>query len=101
MPALPLVYLETSFVSYLTARPSRDASILAKQLSSSVWWSTCSSKYQLRSSRLVVREASEGAPTSVQERLSVLAGVNIVADQPASWASRQPVCEGESLTQES
>src|SRR5437899_1342696 len=78
MPALPMVYLETSFISYLTARPSSDPNILAKQLSSSVWWKTCGSKYQLRSSRLVVREASMGDLEAVQERLSLLTAVTLL-----------------------
>ena len=34
----PRVYVETSVVSYLTARPSRDVVIAARQVTTREWW---------------------------------------------------------------
>jgi len=36
-----LVYVETTIVSYLTARPSRDLIIAAHQQIMHEWWETC------------------------------------------------------------
>src|SRR5258708_2474552 len=66
------VYIETTFVSYLTARPSRDVVIAGHQLSTKEWWDNCRQDYQLCTSELVFREAGAGDPQAAQERLDVL-----------------------------
>jgi hypothetical protein len=66
------VYIETTFVSYLTARASRDVVIAGHQQSTKEWWEDCRGDYQLCASELVFREAGAGDPQAAQERLDVL-----------------------------
>ena len=56
------VYIETTFISYLTARPSRDVVIAGHQQSTKEWWETCREDYQLCASELVFHEAGAGDP---------------------------------------
>jgi predicted nucleic acid-binding protein len=69
---LERVYIETTFVSYLTARPSRDVVIAGHQQITHEWWNTRRAYYELCVSQLVVGEAAAGDPTAAQERLDVL-----------------------------
>ena len=66
------VYIETTFVSYLTARASRDVVIAGHQQSTKEWWDDCRGDYQLCASELVFREPGAGDPQAAQERLDVL-----------------------------
>ena len=66
------VYIETTFVSYLTARASRDVVIAGHQQSTREWWADCRRDYQLCVSELVFQEAGAGDPQAVQERLDIL-----------------------------
>jgi hypothetical protein len=71
-PALPRVYIETSFVSYLTSRPSRDLLVAAHQQVTQDWWAMDRANFELYTSDLVVQEAGQGDPTAAAERLDVL-----------------------------
>lgn len=66
------VYLETTVVSYLTARPSRDVVIAGHQQVTREWWDTCRQSYELCVSQLVLDEAGTGDSRASQERLSLL-----------------------------
>jgi hypothetical protein len=66
------VYLETTFVSYLTARPNRDVVIAGHQQVTHEWWDTRRESYELCVSQLVLGEAEAGDPQAAQERLAVL-----------------------------
>jgi PIN domain len=68
----PRVYVETSFVSYLTARPSRDLVIAAHQQITHEWWDVRRAGYELCVSQLVLDEAAAGDAQAAQERLLVL-----------------------------
>ncbi|MDD5035235.1 MAG: type II toxin-antitoxin system VapC family toxin [Methylococcaceae bacterium] len=69
------VYLETSFVSYLTARPSRTIVGAAHQQITRDWWSNKRSAFELRISELVVRECAAGNPDAAQRRLAAIDGI--------------------------
>jgi hypothetical protein len=71
----PTVYIETSIVSYLTARPSRDLRAAAWQQITAQWWATGRPKYEVFTSELVVAEASAGNPEAAASRLGVLSGI--------------------------
>lgn len=66
------VYIETTFVSYLTARPSRDVVVAGHQQTTHEWWDTQRHGYELCASQLVLQEAAAGEPQAAQERLEVL-----------------------------
>jgi len=65
-------YIETTVVSYLTARPSRDVVIAGHQQVTHEWWDTCRANYELCVSQLVLDEAGAGDAQAAQERLLVL-----------------------------
>jgi hypothetical protein len=66
------VYVETTIVSYLTARPSRDVVIAGHQQVTHEWWNTQSAAYELCVSQLVLDEAGNGDPMAAKERMAVL-----------------------------
>lgn len=74
----PTVYVETSVISYLTARPSRDVITAGRQLITVRFWDR-RDEFDLTSSELVVREASRGNPATAAKRLSMLEGMEIVS----------------------
>ncbi len=76
------VYVETSFVSYLTARPSRDVVIAGHQQTTHEWWDKHQHHYELCTSQLVQKEASEGDPLAAKERLDILQGMTFVEITP-------------------
>ena len=55
----PVVYIETSVISYLTSRPSRDLVIAGRQAISQDWWQHERQRFELRISALVEEEAVE------------------------------------------
>ncbi|SRR5712692_1679039 len=72
------VYIETTVVSYLTARPNRDVVIAGHQQTTHDWWRMCRDRFDLVASQLVVREARAGDPDAAQERLDVLATMSLL-----------------------
>jgi len=66
------VYIETTVVSYLTARPSRDLIIAAHQQITRDWWDLRRGDFELCASQLVLQEAGAGDPDAAQERLAVV-----------------------------
>jgi len=67
------VYIETTVVSYLTAKPSRDIMIAGHQEATRELWTNLSSKYESYVSALVFEEAGKGDPSQAQMRLSAIA----------------------------
>jgi len=56
------VYLETTIVSYLTARPSRDLILAAHQEVTRQWWEQRRADFEIYVSQLVLDEAGRGDP---------------------------------------
>ncbi len=70
------VYLETTFISYLVARPSRDLLVAAHQQATEEWWATRRGEFECCVSQVVIDEASAGDPTEVQKRLAIISGLS-------------------------
>jgi predicted nucleic acid-binding protein len=68
----PKVYLETTIISYLTARPSRDIIIAAHQELTNEWWENRMRRFDLYVSQLVIQEAKSGDKEAARKRLGIL-----------------------------
>ena len=76
------VYIETTIVSYLTARPSRNLVQRAHQQLTRRWWRTRRSQFDLYVSPPVVQGAAGGDPRRAQKRLAVLKAVPVLDATP-------------------
>ncbi len=74
----PSVYIETSIVSYLTARLSRDLIMVAHQKITDEWWTNRRSNFELYTSQLVIQEASRGDPKAAGKRLNALQNIALL-----------------------
>ena len=68
----PSAYIETSVVSYLTARSSRDVVVATYQDVTRQWWRSARLRFMLFASELVVAEAGTGDPDAARARLEIL-----------------------------
>jgi predicted nucleic acid-binding protein len=73
----PRIYVETSVVSYLTARPSRDLAIASRQQSSLDLWES-QDRYSLLISDLVLSEAAAGDANAASSRRAWLVDLPIL-----------------------
>jgi len=71
----PSVYIETSIVSYLAARPSRDPVALRNQQLTHAWWNTRRQGYALYTSETVLDEAAAGDPQMAEARTRLLVSI--------------------------
>ena len=92
---LKKVYVETTVVSYLTARPSRQEQMRLDQEATKQWWAGCRDYCDLYASLLVVQEAGDGDPKAAAERLAVLRDFTILRpDDRMRKLARRFVKEG-------
>jgi predicted nucleic acid-binding protein len=72
------VYIETSIVSYYTARLSRDLVVAAWQEITQEIWPALQAKYDIYISALVIQEASRGDKAAAERRLNALSGIPVL-----------------------
>ena len=73
------VYIESSVISYLAARPSRDLVIAGHQAVTAEWWDNHRLRYDVYVSPLVVEEISAGDVSAAEERLRAIADIPSVS----------------------
>lgn len=78
MDERPSVYIETSLLSYLAARPSSNLIVAAQQELSRQWWELRRSEYQLFVSKLVLEESNRGDPDAARRRLEYAADMPLL-----------------------
>ena len=74
----PSVYLETTIVSYLAARTSRNIVVAAHQQLTRTWWER-RTRFDLFVSQAVVDEAADGDRTVAKRRLALLDNIPVLA----------------------
>jgi len=87
------VYLETSIVSYLAARPSRDLVTAARQQVTREWWARRRASFVVYVSEAVVAEARAGDRTAATRRTEILAELPLLAITPQAVQLARAVAE--------
>jgi predicted nucleic acid-binding protein len=91
------VYVETSIISYLAARPSRDLIVAARQQMTHTWWRERRPAFDLYVSQVVLDEILAGDPDAAEHRAALGAGIPVlditpeVADLAAALIQRIPL----------
>ena len=70
------VYIETSVISYLTARPSRDLIVAAHQEITREWWESRRLDFEVFVSGFVLEEATQGDADAARRRMDVVAALD-------------------------
>ena len=73
----PSVYVETSVISYLASKPSRDVIVAGHQQLTLEWWDT-RDEWRLFVSPLVIREAGGGDADAAARRLAFTQGLTVL-----------------------
>ncbi len=66
------VYIETTIISYLVSRPSRDILVAAHQQTTFEWWATRRHEFECYISQVVIDEIAAGDTEAVERRLKEL-----------------------------
>ena len=94
------VYIETSVVSYLTGRASRDVVIAGHQQATQLFWQLLTKELDPFVSALVVKEASRGELAMAQKRLDVIASFAVLATTPQAEMLAQSIIESKGVPRE-
>ena len=68
----PKVYIETTVVSYLVARPSNDITVSDRQRLTRQLWEEYSEAFEFVTSDIVLEEAERGDPREAERRITLL-----------------------------
>jgi predicted nucleic acid-binding protein len=83
MATRPTVYVETSVISYLVARPSLSSvRVAANQETTREWWQTRRERFELFVSAVVVGEAQRGDPAVASARMEVIRELRLAQVTP-------------------
>jgi predicted nucleic acid-binding protein len=93
----PSVYLETSVISYLAARMSRDLIVAGHQQISQEWWDTRRPDFEVSISALVVLEARSGDGDAAGRRLALLEGLPLLTLNDAAVHLAERLLAGAAL----
>lgn len=74
-----VVYIESSVISYLTSRPSRDVIIAGRQAITHDWWENHRNRFELRISVLVEQEISRGDSSAAKLRVERISSIPSLA----------------------
>jgi hypothetical protein len=75
----PTAYVETTVVSYLVAKRSRDVVTAGHQAATAEWWERRRGDYTLFVSTEVLRESAQGDPGYAAKRITALSGIPVLS----------------------
>ena len=80
------LYLETTVISYLAARPSADLVVAGHQLITRRWWESHRADFTIYVSEAVIEECAAGDPEAAARRLALLADLPVLMPSDDSTA---------------
>lgn len=74
----PVVYIESTVISYYASRPSRDVVIAGHQAVTTEWWESELPKFTAVVSQVVLDEIAMGDPKAAAKRLAIVEGLDLL-----------------------
>jgi len=81
----PKVYIETTIISYLASKPSRDLITAAHQQITHDWWETRLDDFEVYISQFVLDEAGAGDADAAVRRLTLLSSFPLLDATPEAF----------------
>lgn len=78
----PRIYIESTVISYLVARPSNNPILASRQRASQQLWEDYADRFEFVISRVVRDEISQGDATAAQKRLTAVSQLSILESSP-------------------
>jgi len=75
------VYLETSFVNYLTGRSTSNVKVASEQAYTRQWWESEKDLCDVFVSGYTIAESEDGGPEYVKRRLDAIRGIPVLPDE--------------------
>ena len=91
------VYLETSIISYLAARPSRDLVTAARQQLTHEWWALRRTAFEVCVSELVIVEAAAGDRDAADRRAQFIRDIALLSINDEAVVLAQKLVEAARL----
>ena len=89
------VYLETTVISYVAARPSRDLLVAAHQQASHDWWNDRRLQFACYVSQVVIDEANAGDEVAAAARMDLIDEMPVLEiTEEAEWLTEALVADG-------
>ena len=89
----PRVYIETTVVSYLVARPSNDPTTASRQQMTRQLWNEYSDNFEFVVSDVVINEILEGDTIAARQRYEAVANLTALNVSPAADALAQDLID--------
>lgn len=96
----PKIYLETTVISYFTARPSRDVVIAGRQEITRELWPRLFQEFDIYISALVLQEAAQGDTQAAQKRLEAIQDIPMLDITPSTQTLTQQLLAQHGIPQE-
>ena len=97
----PRVYIESTVVSYLVARPSDNPILASRQQTSRQLWNDYASRFEFVISRVVRAEIQRGDPTAALQRLEVVSPLTVLEITPEVNMLTQKLLDAEAVPRNS
>jgi len=94
------LYIETSVVSYLAARPSRDLLVAGHQKATSELWPSLTKLYDTYISALVYEESARGDPEQAAKRLDAIAPFRMLDIDEETRKLAETIIAGKAIPKE-
>ena len=94
---MPIVYVETTVISYLTSRPSPNLTIASRQWMTREWWNNYADRFELVISSLVLREISQGDLKTAQKRRELVSTIRVLEVSEESLELSRKLVEAEAV----
>ncbi|PIQ45599.1 MAG: DNA-binding protein [Deltaproteobacteria bacterium CG12_big_fil_rev_8_21_14_0_65_43_10] len=93
------VYIETTVISYLVSRPSRDILVAAHQQTTDEWWASRRQEFECFISQVVIDEIQAGDNEAAEKRMKEIGDLPVLEASVEAEHLAEAIIEAEAIPQ--